>query len=296
MKKVLRKLWAKSPRSMRIALGRTWKIRGSLERLMLGEEKVDARLAKTNLFFLIGSGRCGTLFLSGLLNKDPNATVRHEPHPHPDLDSRPRSRRDPAFAEYYIEHYRKYVIYRDIVDRGKPIYGEVSSPLRSLGGALHKSLPHAHIMILSRDGRETVRSALNRQMGRGNTPSHDPVRPLPGDPFQPRWAGLSNFEKICWWWMDAYRTLLNQLPGHPIIDFKQTLHDYDYLKTHVLDPIGLNISQDTWTAHKAKRSKNSAEEYRVPHWRDWTDAEKAFFDEVCGETMERLGYPRGAWT
>lgn len=296
MKKALRKLWAKSPRSIRVAAGRTWKIRGSIERLVLGEKKVDARLAKTNLFFLIGSGRCGTLFLSGLLNQDPSATVRHEPRAHPDLDSRPRSRRDPSYAEYYIEHYRKYVIYRDIVNTDKPIYGEVSSPLRALGGALHKSLPNAHMMILARDGRDTVRSALNRQTGLGFKTMHDPVRPLPGDPFQSRWPSLSNFEKICWWWMDAYRALLRDLPNQPIIHFEQTLRNYDYLKANVLDPIGLNISHETWTAHKAKRSENSAEEYRVPHWREWTDAEKRFFDDTCGETMERLGYPRGEWT
>jgi len=295
MKKAFRKLWAKSPRSLRVAVGRTWKIRGSVEKIVLGERKVDALLSKTNLFFLIGSGRCGTLFVSSLLNQDPGATVRHEPRGHPDLDSRPRARRDPAFADYYIEHYRKYVIYRDIVHTGKAIYGEVSSPLRCLGGALHRSFPHAHMMILARDGRDTVRSALNRQTALGFQAMHDPVRPLPGDPFQPRWTSLSNFEKICWWWMDAYRMLLDQLPGQPIIHFEQTLRDYDYLKTRVLDPIGLNISQETWTAHKARRSRNSAEEYRVPHWRDWSDAEKTFFDDTCGQTMERLGYPRREW-
>ncbi len=295
MKKAFRKLWSKSPRSMRVAMGRTWKIRGSMERLVLGEKKVDDYLARINLFFLIGSGRCGTLFVSSLLNLDKGATVRHEPHPHPDLDSRTRARREPAFADYYIEHYRKYVIYRDIVNTQRPIYGEVSSPLRCLGAALHKSFPHAHMMILARDGRDTVRSAMNRQLGRRPGVGHDPVRPLPGDPFKERWDSLSPFERACWWWMDSYRMLLDHLPQQPILQFEKTLRDYDYLKANVLDPIGLKISQETWAAHKARPSKNSATEYRVPHWREWTDAEKKFFDDTCGETMERLGYPRNCW-
>ncbi|MCC6909827.1 MAG: hypothetical protein IT430_17970 [Phycisphaerales bacterium] len=296
MKRAFRRIWARSPRSLRIAAGKTWRVRGWFEPILLGEKKVNARLAATNLFFLLGSGRCGTLFLSSLLAKDPQATVRHEPRGHPDMESRPRSRREPAFADYYIQHYRKYVIYRDIVDTGKKTYGEVSSPLRCLGGALHRAFPHAHMMVLARDGRDTVRSALNRQMGRGFQASHDPVRPLPGDAFHGRWASMSHFEKVCWWWMDAYRTLLRDLPEQPIIQFNRTLKEYDYLKTNVLDPIGLHISEETWTAHKARKSNNSAEEYRVPHWRDWTDAEKAFFDEVCGPTMERLGFPRGQWS
>lgn len=281
---------------MRVAAGRTWRLRGHLERLWLGDKKVDARLARTRLFFLLGSGRCGTLFVSTLLNLDPGAVVRHEPRGHPDLDSRPRSRRDADFAYFYIQHYRKYVIYRDIVDTGTGLYGEVSSPLRALGGALARSFPHARMMILARDGRDTVRSALNRQAGRGFKAMHDPVRPLPGDAFAGRWTSMTPFQKICWWWMDAYRTLLNDLPGAPVIHFEKTLRDYDYLKGNVLDPIGLSISREQWTAHKARKSENSAETYRVPHWREWSEADKAFFDEVCGEMMERLGYARGQWS
>ncbi len=296
MKRFFRRLWARSPRFMRVAAGRTWRLRGHLERLWLGDKKVDARLARTRLFFLLGSGRCGTLFVSTLLNLDPGAVVRHEPRGHPDLDSRPRSRRDADFAYFYIQHYRKYVIYRDIVDTGTGLYGEVSSPLRALGGALARSFPHARMMILARDGRDTVRSALNRQAGRGFKAMHDPVRPLPGDAFAGRWTSMTPFQKICWWWMDAYRTLLNDLPGAPVIHFEKTLRDYDYLKGNVLDPIGLSISREQWTAHKARKSENSAETYRVPHWREWSEADKAFFDEVCGEMMERLGYPRGQWS
>jgi len=281
---------------MRVAVGKTWRLRGRFERLWLGEKSVDDRLAQTNLFFLLGSGRCGTLFVSTLLNQDSQAVVRHEPRGHPDLDSRPQSRRDPEFAYFYIQHYRKYVIYRDIVDTAARTYGEVSSPLRALGAALRQSFPHAHMMILARDGRDTVRSALNRQMGRGFKAMHDPVRPLPGDPFETRWPTASPFEKACWWWMDSYRTLLDHLPGKPIIHFEKTLRDYDYLNANVLDPIGLTITSEQWTAHKARKSGNAAEVYRVPHWREWTDAQKAFFDETCGEMMERLGYPRGQWT
>ncbi len=295
MKRILRRAWAKSPRPLRAAVGKTWRLRGRFERAWLGQRRVDQHLAKTNLFFLLGSGRCGTLFVSSLLNLDPGAVVRHEPRGHPDLDSRPRSRRDPDFADYYVQHYRKYVIYRDIVDTGTRTYGEVSSPLRCLGAALGRAFPHAHLMILARDGRDTVRSALNRQMGRGFQAMHDPVRPLPGDPFEPRWADMTPFQKICWWWMDAYRTLFDHLPDKPVIHFEKTLRDYDYLKASVLDPIGLNVTREQWTAHKGRKSGNSAEVYRVPHWREWSEADKAFFDEVCGETMERLGYPRGDW-
>lgn len=296
MKRAFRTIWSRVPQRWRARAGRTWRIRGAFDRWWLGERQVDECLARTRLFFLLGSGRCGTMFVSSLLNLDPDALVLHEPRGHLDMAARPSARGEQRFGDLYIQGFRKYAIYRDVRQHAASTYGEVSSPLRCLGAALCRAFPHAHLMILARDGRDTVRSALNRQMGRGFKAMHDPVRPLPGDPFAPRWAGMSPFQKICWWWMDAYRTLLKDLPGAPIIHFEKTLRDYDYLKGNLLDPLGLTVSRDQWTAHKAKKSGNSAEVYRVPHWREWSEADKAFFDEVCGEMMERLGYPRGQWS
>lgn len=296
MKKVFRWLWARLPQRWRAKFGRTWRVRGLVDKWWLGERAVDERLAQTGLFFLLGSGRCGTLFVSTLLNLDSEAIVLHEPRGHLDMAARPLSREDRGFGDAYIQRFRKYAIYRDVRQHGVSMYGEVSSPLRCLGAALLRSFPHARMMILARDGRDTVRSALNRQAGRGFKAMHDPVRPLPGDPFAERWASMTPYQKACWWWMDAYRTLLQDLPGAPVIHFEKTLRDYDYLKSHVLDPLGLDVSREQWAAHKARKSENAAEVYRVPHWREWSDEQKAFFDEVCGEMMERLGYPRGQWT
>ncbi|MFW5652435.1 MAG: hypothetical protein ACOC0P_00165, partial [Planctomycetota bacterium] len=60
MKKILRKLYSFSPNSIRLAYGRRWRLRGRIARLTMSGQKVDKELAKSNVFFLIGSGRCGT--------------------------------------------------------------------------------------------------------------------------------------------------------------------------------------------------------------------------------------------
>jgi len=282
--------------SLRVRFGRMWKHRGALSRRLLDEARVDERLAETNLFFLLGSGRCGTLLISRMLNQDREALVLHEPHRHSDLTTRHECRRDPEFAYQYIQTFRKYEIYKKVIEHNRPIYGEVSSPLRCLDGALARSFPHATFMLLVRDGRATVRSALNRQIprrreGGGN---HPPTRPLPDDhPYVDRWHEMSDFEQACWWWMDAYRMLLDHLPEAPIVHFERITKDYDYARDRILDPIGLHVTRQQYDASMSRMSANAAREYMIPHWSEWDETMRRQFDDICGPMMARLGYDRG---
>ena len=95
MKKVLRKLYSKTPTSVRLMYGRMWRTRGLVHRLFMPRREVDDLLAKSRLFFLIGSGRCGTMLISTLLNRDPQAMVLHEPLRHSDIEVRPACRQNP---------------------------------------------------------------------------------------------------------------------------------------------------------------------------------------------------------
>lgn len=296
MKAIFRKAWSRSPKMLRYLFGKTWRARGAMERMTFDDAKVESLLSKTNLFFLLGSGRCGTMFLTTLLSEDERAVVKHEPRPHEDLEARVLIRRDPGYADQYIANFRRFQIYKYIKESGTSIYGEASSPLRCVGGALRSAFPHAHMFILARDGRATVRSALNRQMGRNFKSKHVFVSPLPGDPMLDRWDSMSSFAKICWWWMDSYRLLLEELSDEPIVHFEKVLNDYDYFESHVLAPIGLNVSRAQWDAVKARKTDNSAQQYRVPHWREWSAEDRAIFEELCGPTMERLGYGPVMWS
>jgi len=297
LKHAFRKVYANSPTSARLLMGRMWKVRGSVDRLLLPEGKVDAILDRTRLFFLLGSGRCGTMFLSRLLNQAPKALVLHEPLRHSDIEVRPACRRDPDAGLDYVRRFRKVQIAKKIREHDVSIYGECSQPLRCLGHAIRREIPDATCMILVRDGRAAVRSALNRQTKRGavNQWNHAPVMPLPGDPYREKWDSMSDFEKACWWWMDSYRTLLDHLDGCPIIHFEGTLNDYDYLKSMVLDPLGIEITRAQWEAHKARKTDNAADAYVVKSISEWTEDEHAAFERIAGDTYRRLGYEcRGA--
>ncbi|MFW5652893.1 MAG: hypothetical protein ACOC0P_02505, partial [Planctomycetota bacterium] len=217
------------------------------------------------------------------------AIVLHEPHRHSDLHVRPQCRANPKFAENYVQQFRKYEIYKKMHNAGVETYGEVSQPLRCVGGALRKVIPTATYMILVRDGRDVVRSALNRQHGRSRM-NHAAVAPLPNDPYAAKWDSISDFEKMCWWWMDSYRMLLEHMPGVPIIQFEKVTKSWDYVRDNIVEPIGLNITEEIYRDHLAKPTKNAAMKYVIPHWSEWDDEQKEIFDRVCGDWMRRLGY------
>ncbi len=289
MKNVFRAIYAKSPNSVRLAMGRNWKIRGALDRMMIHERMMEDRLAATRIFFILGSGRCGTMFLSRLLNKAPDALVLHEPLRHSDLEVRPACRKNPQAATEYVRKFRRYEIFKKIREHDVGTYGEVSQPLRCLGAALKEVIPTATMMILVRDGRAVIRSALNRQKGKGRW-NHPMMMPLAGDPYRDRWESMNDFQKACWWWMDSYQELMRHLPGVPVLHFERILSDYDYLQSNVLGPLGIPISKRQYEEHKADKTQNSAIAYTVPHWNEWSDEQARHFAEICGPTMQALGY------
>ncbi|MBL1218227.1 MAG: hypothetical protein D8M59_12120 [Planctomycetes bacterium] len=290
MRRALKFLYSKTPIWFRLKYSKQWRQRSAVMRRMLDEQDVDACLRDTTVFFLIGSGRCGTQLISSMLNKSSDSLVLHEPCRFPDVGSRHEARKDPAFAREYVETFRKYEIYKKIRDSQCRYFGEVSSPLRCLGQALKNAMPHGHYFILVRDGRDGVPSALNRQTPRRGKEHHTPIYPLPGDPYHDSWNDMSPFEQACWWWMDAYRMMLDHLSGCPVVHFEWVLKDYDYLKRVVLDPVGLDLTREQWKASVTRKSDNAARQYVVKKWQDLEPGERDTFDRICGDVRRQLGY------
>ncbi|MBL1217749.1 MAG: hypothetical protein D8M59_09660 [Planctomycetes bacterium] len=284
------------PYGLRVAYGRLWPLRGRFYRMTCPARDVEQTLRDTPMFFLLGSGRCGTMIITRILNSDPNAHVLHEPFGHADVLTRPRARLHPEYARYYVQHYRRYEIYRQIRRTRPSCYGEVSSRPRVLGRAFQDAFPQARLFILVRDGRDTVSSALNRHQLKhgGFEKTSDAIyrgsKPAENEPLDKPWNEMTHFERVCWWWNDAYRTLLDQLPETPVIKFEKVVSDWTYVQTHLVRPLGLALDEADWQNALATRSENAAASYVVRPTEEWTRDESETFDRLCGTMMQRLGY------
>ena len=256
-------------------------------------------------FFIVAMGRSGTHFLSALLASDPRAVVHHEPGrqdpqlhmlrsaglPHRALDATLEERFKPLLA----------------AAAGKAIYGETNSYLRFQIDWLREKFDPAFVHLV-RDGRDYVRSAWTRP---AYTPYEieGPILPANDDPYAGRWSGMDRFQRLCWSWLHTNAFIEARVDNR--VRFEDMLRDYDLFRDGVLRPTGVQVDRATWE-HEVRRPRNTSGQYRLknrlrrmlrgnaimpeiaplPRWPQWSEERQTQFWEICGEMMERYGYPR----
>ena len=255
------------------------------------------------VFFILALGRSGTKFLASLLARDKRGRVNHEPHaPDPGL----MLLRHAGGCERSLNHLLEARFRRLLPPRGEAeFYGEVNSYLRYEVDWLRQRFDPVLIHLV-RDGRDFVRSAALREVYTPNE-TDGPVVPKDDDPYAERWADLSRFQRLCWYWSHTNEQLAAKIDG--CVRFEMILRDYGYLKERVLDPIGVRIPAAVWR-REVGRPRNTSRSYRfraaaygllrgrsrltrvdpIPHWSRWDERRTSEFWDICGPTMRRLGY------
>jgi hypothetical protein len=98
---------------------------------------------------------------------------------------------------------------------------------------------------------------------------------------------MSRFERLCWLWA-VENEYLRGCIGHAV-RFEEVISDYEYFRQEILDPLCLDIPEETW--RKAVRlPKNVTKQYGIPHWTTWKDSETQAFLRICGREMRANGY------
>src|SRR5690606_23224140 len=136
-----------------------------------------------------------------------------------------------------------------------PVYGEVNSYLRYNAPWLRRRFD-ATVIHVVRDGRDFVRSAWVRDVQR---PEHAqlPIVPDDDDPFAARWSGMSRFQRLCWIWQHS-----NEVLGASVTRFvrlEDLLSSYDVFRSAVLEPIGLEVTRERWSAAVRKPRNTSSD-------------------------------------
>lgn len=263
-------------------LFRLWKIR--LTSTHIDRRTVLSWLRSRNIFFVVGLGRSGTNWLAHLLMHDNKADVYHEPFD--ETIPSQYSYIDESFPYNYFWNFRIFEIYFR-ANKEARIYGEVNSYLRRFVKAIKVIIPNAKLLYLVRDGRDVVRSMYNRFTMMNNAYDTRLIKPKEGDPLYIGWKRLPRFAKLCWYWTNENKNLLDEL-GEPI-KFELIVSDYEYLKERVLKPLNLDIPYEIWDRFRRIRL-NISRRRLLPHWREWGVNMRYTFEVICGEVMTELGY------
>ena len=145
---------------------------------------------------------------------------------------------------------------------------------------LRNEAPEAEFIHLHRDGRDVVRSILNR--GWYDTPMDRRHLAIP----VAQWDELNQFERACWYYRHTQETLMGATATR--ISFERMVSDREYL-TQTLGELGLVIhpllARDEFDKHI---DPNASAEF--PTYEHWGAEYQRSFERICGEVQAALGY------
>ena len=145
---------------------------------------------------------------------------------------------------------------------------------------LRAQIPDAELIHLHRDGRDVVRSILNRDWY--DTPLDRRHRTVP----IPNWDELNQFERACWYYRYTQERLMTATKGR--ISFERMVSDLTYL-TRTLRELGIVVHPLLAETEFGKRI-DANRRHEFPSYERWPEAYRIAFERICGEVQSALGY------
>lgn len=248
------------------------------------------------MFFVVGTGRCGTTSIAELISQAPNCKCIHELKPQLIREA----------VQYLYEELSEEELSRLLLSTrpqmidGKT-FGESNHQLGLIIPVLQKVYPDAKFVWLIRDGRDTVASMYARNwyagrpytlLGRVNLWEEWRIR---GDYMNvmshQEWRSLLRFERCCWHW-----AFVNQLIESSLIENEcnwiqlrlENLHaqvDYLYDFLGLRHPPQLTIIGANHIPHKNKSDERSGS--TPSPWQQWRPQQVQQFKSHCANLMNK---------
>lgn len=259
---------------------------------LLSAEDVAAFKIRTddaNPFFVVSTGRSGSMTIARTLSQHPEVVCSHEPRIQ-------LIRLSTQWAEGSVEQERLRAeldaLYANTVSPA-PVCGESDQNLTLLLDYLLERYPKAPIVWLIRDGRDVVASGNAR--GWYHPGVSDNVRRAAwdayrlqgdrvGDVLSTQWEVMTPFEKNCWYWAYMNRTIRERCSKLPESQWLQVRLEFlaeriDALFRHIgVEPVPVEVERHNESKQRVRSSDA------------WTAEERSAFDKICGAEMD-LAYP-----
>jgi len=255
----------------------------------------DVSYEGENLFFILSSGRSGSQSIAHTLNNHKEIVCLHEP----------KSQLVSLSSRYVHKEITKEKVVRELKQMYAKsntakinLYGESDMYLVPILDVLIEVFPKAKFIWQIRDGREVVSSGVGRDwFGKSEIERAKPIsfeergwyyyyykiNPSRMNIFsEAEWEGMSVFQRNCWYWNFINCKIESDLKS---VDKENVLfvrlEDLNENVDFIFD--FLKIKNQSIRMHK----KNSGK-YAINKYSKWSDANKLYFKDSCGELMRRL--------
>ncbi len=262
---------------------------------------------------VISTGRTGTNFVQTLFSQIlTGVDARHEPRPDLfDLGTR-RMRGEVSDADAARElRLQRLEIRKELAQRDVNRYVESNNNMAYLLPQIFDLWPQAKFIHIVRNGRDFVRSSFSKKVVSRSTNQLDAMfmtdddkrrrlqaGDLPGDPYCDRWAEISRFEKLAWYWMTKDRLICDALEGHPaairirfedLFDSAKGVDCLLQMLAHLELTDALKVEQGEIARLMGKRV-NESSSYLLPGPSEWSAEQQQQFNDIAGPHMRRLEY------
>ncbi|MFO8129191.1 MAG: sulfotransferase [Bacteroidales bacterium] len=247
--------------------------------------------------FFLSTGRCGTKWFSGLLEKDRAFKVLHDPAPSLGAQGK-------AIYEYYVQKNR--AINAGLMLFGKEIFlagregylrhsfksgrrlFETNNHITFFAPMLAALFPQAKFIHLYRHPGEFVRSGLRRKYYQGSPEDARRIIPFPGE----KWKNLQIIEKIAFLWYETNRFIeefKGSVAGDRILDFNFNQLNMQTVR-NLLDFSGCGNVSAKRIQQRLHRPVNVQKNVEYPHYQDWPEEDKMQLRSICRPLAEKYGY------
>jgi len=262
---------------------------------LTGYSQIDA--GQKGPFFIVSTGRSGTVTLAHVLSLVDGCTCEHEPTPQLILEA----------SGYRYGTVSQAELQKTLIETRMPraaregIYCESNQTLALIIPVLAKTFPRARYIWLLRNGLDVVASAMQKQWYSGHSENHDRYEDCPpierawidgriaghrcGDVSRDRWGAMGRFERCCWYWSYVNRLIKADLEAYAQGQSRLVrLERIDVELAKLIRWMGLA------TAIAPQPRRHNAAKRTPYHWTGWTDVERDQFVFWCGGLMDRY-YP-----
>jgi hypothetical protein len=255
--------------------------------------------------FCVGTGRCGTTFLSALAGREPEVAASHE-----------RLRLGATFHMFCKWHHLAVDPEGFLLDREEAVRADLRQRRFSFecSALLSHSLEElfdrfaARFVLLVRNPEETVASFVVRgwftkpcarrdpslppSYREGEEPRHFLGRNIPHGVEFERWTRLTQVGRVAWFWQARNRAILDQFrrlpPSHCRVE---RLEDLDFPRYQQLAAfLGWRPQTDACLFAELARARLNAGPTPPRRITDWVPAERAEFEGQVAPVAAALGY------
>jgi hypothetical protein len=272
------------------------------------------------LFFGVGTGRCGTMFLANVLNAHPRILCLHEGM------RRNGTTKCEALLDYLTLHnfaaYSRPSEARTMFAKARSIMpvlrkqkrvsllGDIAYNYAPFIASIHSKFPAAKIIYIYRNGIEFVRSVITdvipdpcpvgwqekrKQSREERYIELGRLRPLPSNPEYLDWPHMSVIAKNSWLWAETNRIILDGIRSVPAenvlqIRFEDFIDDVETGYSRIITFLGIKDFAMKSVREILHTRINKRENKVLPVWSEWSHDMRQDFLRFGGGMMRELGY------